>query len=210
MKTYACWGFDEGDLSALWRWNVYCVPSSFRTHLFLFSQSLNDFLNNLAIRILSFHLHSFSVVRCHWGVSLCNTVISNYCKKKCCVIRFFDNNVPKCLTINNIYHHMYVFGVKCLTAGVIYFFPIREKSLCPPFFFSFAHRHLAIICYSSPHLFTSQALSGWMGQTHFQVSPEIFDWVQAQALAGPLKDINSVVSKPLLLCALLGHCSVGR
>ncbi len=31
------------------------------------SCSLNDFLNNLAIRILSFHLHSFSVVRCHWG-----------------------------------------------------------------------------------------------------------------------------------------------
>ncbi len=49
---------------------------------------------------------------------------------------------------------------------------------------SFAHQHLAIICYSSPHLFTSQALSGWMGSdAHFQVSPEIFDWVQAQAVA---------------------------
>ncbi len=37
------------------------------------------------------------------------------------------------------------------------------------FFFdvtSFAHQHLAIICHSSSHLFTSQALSGWMGQTH--------------------------------------------
>ncbi len=25
---------------------------------------------------------------------------------------------------------------------------------------------------------------------HFQVSPEIFDWDKAQALAGPLKDIH--------------------
>ncbi len=102
------------------------------------------------------------------GVSLCNTVISNYCKKKCCVIRFFDNNVPKCLTINNIHHHIYVFGVKCLTAGVIYFFPIREKSLCPHFFFlSFAHQHLAImpkidlLFLASPlHLSSSVRLDG--------------------------------------------------
>ncbi|WP_213080760.1 hypothetical protein, partial [Escherichia coli] len=66
---------------------------------------------------------------------------------------------------------------------------------------SFAHQHLAIICHSSPHLFTSQALSGWMGaDAHFQVSPEIFDWVQGQAVAGPLKDIHRVVYKPLLLC----------
>ncbi len=36
--------------------------------------------------------------------------------------------------------------------------------------------------------------------THFQVSPEIFDWVQAQALAGPLKDIHRRVYKPHLLC----------
>ncbi len=68
---------------------------------------------------------------------------------------------------------------------------------------SFAHQHLAIICYSSPHLFTSQALSGRMGaDTHFQVSPEIFDCVQAQDVAGPLKDIHRVVYKPLLLCAI--------
>ncbi len=67
---------------------------------------------------------------------------------------------------------------------------------------SIAYQNLAIICYSSPHLFTSQALSGWMGaDAHFQVSPEIFDWVQHQALAGPLKDIHRVVYKPLLLCA---------
>ncbi len=51
-------------------------------------------------------------------------------------------------------------------------------------------------------LFTSQALSGRVGaDAHFQVSPEIFDWVQAQALAGPLKDIHRVVYKPLLLYA---------
>ncbi len=35
---------------------------------------------------------------------------------------------------------------------------------------------------------------------HFQVSPEIFDWVQSQAVAGPLKDIHRAVYKPLLLC----------
>ncbi len=59
---------------------------------------------------------------------------------------------------------------------------------------SFAHQHLAIICHLSPRLFTSQALSGWMGtDAHFQVSPEIFDWVQVQAVAGPLKDIHRVV-----------------
>lgn len=40
---------------------------------------------------------------------------------------------------------------------------------------SFARQHLAIICHSSPRLFTSQALSGWMGaDAYFQVSPEIF------------------------------------
>ncbi len=44
---------------------------------------------------------------------------------------------------------------------------------------------------------------------HFQVSPEIFDCVQAQAVAGLLKDIHRVVYKPLLLCAL-GHCHVRR
>ncbi len=79
--------------------------------------------------------------------------------------------------------------------------PITASSIFGNDATSFDHHHLAIICHSSPHLFTSQALSGWMGaDTHFQVSPEIFDWVQAQAVAGPLKDINRVVYKPLLLC----------
>ena len=35
---------------------------------------------------------------------------------------------------------------------------------------------------------------------YFQVSPEMFDWVQVRALAGPLKDIHRVVPKPLLRC----------
>ena len=36
---------------------------------------------------------------------------------------------------------------------------------------------------------SSQALSDWMGASlhrYFQVSPEIFDWVQVRILAGPL------------------------
>ncbi len=50
---------------------------------------------------------------------------------------------------------------------------------------SFAHHNLAIIYHSSSHLFMSQALSGWMGaDARFQVSPEIFDSIQAQAVAG--------------------------
>ncbi len=53
--------------------------------------------------------------------------------------------------------------------------------------------------FSSPlHLSSSVRLDG--ADTHVQVSPEIFDWVQAQAVAGPLKNIHIVVYKPLLLC----------
>ncbi len=59
-------------------------------------------------------------------------------------------------------------------------------------------------------LLTSQVLSGWMGaDAHFQVSPEIFDWVQAQTVVGPLKDIHRAVYKTRFLCAY-GHCLVGR
>ena len=36
--------------------------------------------------------------------------------------------------------------------------------------------------------------------SYFQVSPEMLDWVQVQALAGPLKDIQRLVPKPLLCC----------
>ncbi len=84
---------------------------------------------------------------------------------------------------------------------------LAESPLQPQIIFgydatSFSHQHLGIICDdSSPHLFISQALSGWMGaNAHFQVSPEIFDWAQSQGVAGPLKDIHRVVYKPLLLC----------
>ncbi len=41
------------------------------------------------------------------------------------------------------------------------------------------------------------------------ISPEIFDWVQTQGVAGQLKDIHRVVYNPLLLCAW-GHCPVGK
>ena len=50
---------------------------------------------------------------------------------------------------------------------------------------------------------SSQALSGWMGtsvDSPFQVSSEMFDWVQVRALAGPLIDIHRVVPKLLLCC----------
>ncbi len=51
----------------------------------------------------------------------------------------------------------------------------------------------------SLHLSSSVRLDG--ADAHFLVSPEIFDWVQAQTVAGPLKDIHTVVYKPLLQCA---------
>ena len=36
--------------------------------------------------------------------------------------------------------------------------------------------------------------------SYFQVSPEMFDWVQVQALSGPLKDIQRLVPKPPFSC----------
>ena len=36
--------------------------------------------------------------------------------------------------------------------------------------------------------------------SHLQVSPEMFHQVQVRALAGPLKDIQRLVLKPLLCC----------
>ena len=43
---------------------------------------------------------------------------------------------------------------------------------------------------------------GWgvLLHSYFQVSPEMFDWVQVQALAGPLKGIQRLISKPFLRC----------
>ena len=37
-------------------------------------------------------------------------------------------------------------------------------------------------------------------QSYFQVSSEMFDRVEVQPLAGPLKDIQRLIPKPLLLC----------
>ena len=36
--------------------------------------------------------------------------------------------------------------------------------------------------------------------SYFQVTTEMFDWVQVWAMAGPLKDIQGLVPKPLLHC----------
>ncbi len=58
---------------------------------------------------------------------------------------------------------------------------------------SFALQHLAIICHSSQKRLDE-------ADAHFQVSPEIFDWVQAQAVTGPLKDIHRVVCLGSLSC----------
>ena len=43
---------------------------------------------------------------------------------------------------------------------------------------------------------------GWGASLHtyFQISPEMFDRVQVRAMAGPLKDIQKLVPKPLLRC----------
>ena len=43
---------------------------------------------------------------------------------------------------------------------------------------------------------------GWGAslRSYFQVSPEMLDWVQVQALAGALKDIQRLVLKPLMCC----------
>uniref|UniRef100_A0A8C8FAD6 ADP-ribosylation factor-like protein 3 n=1 Tax=Oncorhynchus tshawytscha TaxID=74940 RepID=A0A8C8FAD6_ONCTS len=49
---------------------------------------------------------------------------------------------------------------------------------------------------------SSQALLGWVGtslHSYFQVSPEMFDWIQVWALAGPLKDIQRLIPKPFLV-----------
>ena len=60
---------------------------------------------------------------------------------------------------------------------------------------SFAHLGLGIFL---PLL--CQVGWGLSVDSHFQVSPKIFDWVQVRALAGPLKDIHRVFPKALLRC----------
>ena len=46
----------------------------------------------------------------------------------------------------------------------------------------------------------SQVGWGASPHTHFQVCPEMFKQVQVWALAGPLKDIQKLVPKPLVPC----------
>ena len=43
---------------------------------------------------------------------------------------------------------------------------------------------------------------GWgvLLHSYFQIFPEMIDWVQVQALAGPLKDIQRRFPKPVLRC----------
>lgn len=47
---------------------------------------------------------------------------------------------------------------------------------------------------------------------HFQVSPEIFDWVPVRALARSLKDVHRAVPRSLLHCfgCTEGRCPVGK
>ena len=52
--------------------------------------------------------------------------------------------------------------------------------------------------FSADPLKLCQVECGASLHSYFQVSPEMFDRVQVQALAGPLKDIQRFVPKPLL------------
>ena len=60
---------------------------------------------------------------------------------------------------------------------------------------SLAHLYLGSFSPSS-----LQILDGERRRTAIFRSPEMFDWVQVQALAGTLKDIQRRVPKPLLHC----------
>jgi hypothetical protein len=57
-----------------------------------------------------------------------------------------------------------------------------------------------IPCFSVDPLKLCQVGWGALLHSYFQVSPEVFDSVQVQALTGPLKDIQSLVLKPFLRC----------
>lgn len=43
-----------------------------------------------------------------------------------------------------------------------------------------------------------------------QVSPQIFKWLQVQALGGPLEDIQGFVPKPVHYAGCLGCCVARR
>ena len=44
---------------------------------------------------------------------------------------------------------------------------------------------------------------------HFQLFPEMFDWVQVRAPGGPLKNTHRVVPPVLSWLCALGRCPVG-
>ena len=64
---------------------------------------------------------------------------------------------------------------------------------------SLAHLYLGSFSHSSLQILSSSVrLDGGASlHTYCQVSPEMFDQVQVQALAGSLKDIQRLVPKPL-------------
>ena len=64
---------------------------------------------------------------------------------------------------------------------------------------SLAHLYLGSFSHSSLQILSSSVrLDG--EHSYFQVSSEMLDLVQVWALAGPLKDIQRLVPKPLLRC----------
>ena len=65
---------------------------------------------------------------------------------------------------------------------------------------SLAHLYLGSFSHSSLQILSSCQVGGGASlHNYFQVSPEMFDRVQVRAPAGPLKDIQRLVPKPLLL-----------
>ena len=71
---------------------------------------------------------------------------------------------------------------------------VRRYKLGTPVFGEF------LPCFSADALKLCQVGLGASLHSYFQVSPERFDRVQVRALAGPLKDIQILVPKPLLHC----------
>ena len=57
---------------------------------------------------------------------------------------------------------------------------------------------MSLLGFSADPLKLCQVGWGALLLSYFQVSPEMFDWIQVRALAGPLKDIQRLVPKPLL------------
>ncbi len=116
-------------------------------------------------------LHFFHMLLCYSLIPKCIKFIIFL--KILQTIPHNDNVKEDCLKSLQIYkknkikkNHIYRF-----TAFAQYFVEAPLASITVSNIFgydatSFDHHHLAIICHSSPCLFTSQTLSGWMGQMH--------------------------------------------